>query len=178
MDGACNAVALWFPGVQGVREECTVDEERMVHVMKRTRGYQGWMERSRMQSGAAGVWALHCWWGSRTLAPRTRLQSCAAECLSVPNALRASHLACSGVRFHSGGLSVGVPFNRRARAASLGAGCDLLRSATGVGAGAQPRRADTSVSVSDGLADGEAQLDEVLRSGEFVRRSLFLLFFF
>ncbi|KAJ1123354.1 hypothetical protein NDU88_001824 [Pleurodeles waltl] len=124
--------------------------------------------------GAAGVWGLALLAG----APghlRSGLGCRVAERSRVP--IRSGRLTwCAPLFDYSLGPAGGRSFQQAS--GRLAVGHDLLRSAARVGAGSQERRADMSVSVFDGLADGEAQLGELLYSGERLRRSLPLLFFF
>ncbi|KAJ1106942.1 hypothetical protein NDU88_004340 [Pleurodeles waltl] len=101
-------------------------------------------------SGAAGVWGLallvgltghlRCGLGCRSAQRSTREFESALG--ASPDVLRWFDLTPGP----AGGCSL-----QQARSL-LAVGRDLLRSAARVGAGSQQRRADTSVSVSDGLA--------------------------
>ncbi|KAJ1215853.1 hypothetical protein NDU88_003460 [Pleurodeles waltl] len=101
-------------------------------------------------SGAAGVWGL------ALLAGLTGHLRCGLGCRFVQRSTgefkSASGVSPDVLRWFD--LSLGPAGGRSLQQARglLAVGRDLLQSAARVGAGLQQRRADTSVSVSDGLA--------------------------
>ncbi|KAJ1129049.1 hypothetical protein NDU88_007420 [Pleurodeles waltl] len=132
-------------------------------------------------SGAAGVWGLAflagltgtfaVTWVAELRSARA-FQNCLFVFLFFFHAERRSGRLGLGV---AGGLTGGRSFWQARGLLAMGRA--LLRSAARVGVGSQQRRADTSVSVFDSSADGEAQLGELSHCGEHVRRSLPLFLF-